>query len=94
MFKEDPHCRLCGVEMWLPPAGKNPTKDLELIQTMATIDHIYSKLNPRRYTVPNGDKRIQLVCWLCNNYKGQLEDLMLPLEERQERSRRYKNKIA
>lgn len=84
LWVKDPHCIFCGVETILSDK-KDKVKGKGAPLHMATIDHKYSKLNPLRDIVK---QEYQLCCNLCNNYKAQIEEDKLPLEELQKRSRK------
>lgn len=62
LWAEDPHCRQCGVLTVLPQNTRN-----HKLSNLATIEHIYSKLNPKRLIQPevNEIRRI-LLCQKCN----------------------------
>ena len=92
MFNEDPHCRRCGVQMWLPQsndrlATKNLTK--EQWETLATIAHRFSRLTDERYTEPGTKKKYELICQKCNQLEAKEEIQKLPIEEQWERSKAY-----
>jgi DNA-binding transcriptional regulator YhcF (GntR family) len=42
---------------------------------MATIEHVYSRLNPQRYVFTQGEKRHILSCYKCNHEKGREETM-------------------
>ena len=78
LWRIDPHCRYCGCETYLPD-GEEPT------DSMATIDHLYSKLgggnvsfSPVKF--PPEIRRV-LCCWKCNNYKNIVETFRLGIVE-------------
>ena len=48
---------------------------------MATIEHVYSRLNPQRYVYTPGEKRHILSCYKCNHTKGR-EETMITFRER------------
>jgi len=95
LHKLNPNCAYCGIETILPEDVPNADfhKGIMRIKivppNMATIEHIYSKLDPRRKE-PNltNEARWILVCTLCNGYKAQLEQDRLSREELWKRSGR------
>lgn len=81
LFDADPHCRWCGcLTVWWDEPGAGP-------DNAATIDHLRSRLNPRRGRAGGGPKTV-LACRSCNQLRAADEDLALPLEERRRRSGR------
>lgn len=88
MFDEDPHCRDCGILMWMTPpkTPKNMTK--EQIDTIATIGHKYSRYDIRRQTEPDENKKHRLICHKCNQQETKEEEARLPEGELQKRSRK------
>lgn len=81
LWKEDNHCRRCGIETLLPDQIMSKYRLLESQKSdfiklisledrnqMATIQHIYDRYHPLRLTVPkNQESRYELWCWKCNN---------------------------
>ena len=82
MWVEDPYCRYCGVETILANGG-NVKKGEKTPPHIATIDHKYSRYNPDRDVVK---QEYILCCSLCNNYRAQLEEDKIPIEELRRRS--------
>ena len=92
MFAADPHCRRCGVEMWLPASGDsriNKRLTREQQNTMATIGHRYSKFDPKRYTEHARKKCYQLICYKCNFDEHLEESSKIPIQEQWARSNSY-----
>lgn len=92
MYNESPYCRRCGVFMWLPPSGYNHVcRNLpkEEMNTMATIAHKYSRLDPRRWTEGGLNKQYQLICHKCNVKESDEEIAKLSKEELWARSNAY-----
>lgn len=83
LWIKDPHCVYCGVETILPDDCNEKGKPAP--PNMATIDHKYSKLNPLRNVVK---QEYLLCCNLCNNYRGQIEQDKLSIDELRMRSRK------
>lgn len=83
LWAKDPHCIYCGIETILPDDCNEKGKPAP--PNMATIDHKYSRLNPLRNVVK---QEYLLCCNLCNNYRGQVEQDKLSIEELQRRSRK------
>lgn len=84
MWIDDPHCVYCGMETILPSHAKLQRGEPSP-PNLATIDHKYSRYNPQRDIEK---QEYFLCCFLCNNYKAQLEEDKVPIEELRERSRR------
>ena len=81
LFESNPHCYYCGklTTIDIPKDGeKNP-------DNMATIDHIYSKFDVRRYEPSYKDCSVKTVlsCRKCNDSRAHLEEQQIPLQERQ-----------
>jgi hypothetical protein len=84
LYKKNPICPFCGVKMILP-------EDIGFIKTMdnqqalkenpdnlCTIEHIYSRFNPKRKN-PNiiGERRRMICCKKCNMARGRQEEICL-----------------
>jgi hypothetical protein len=67
---------------------KLPQKGIgKLPEDMATIEHLRSRLHPKRQEIPeNGEKRIAVACRKCNNEQGSIEQAEVPLEELRRRA--------
>jgi len=94
LWHTDPHCSHCGQLTILV----DPQKDRPFYDNEATIDHVYSRLDPRRY-VPKqkGEVRRILACRKCNGERGGEENRALSLrtrrrlaQEGKERKREFK----
>lgn len=95
MFRNDPHCMECGVEMWLNPKNSRFRKGhitKEQINTMATIGHRYSKYDERRITEPHENKQHRLICHKCNQLENVQDMLNQPIEDLRKRSKQHKGK--
>jgi hypothetical protein len=58
--------------------------------TEATLDHIYSRLHPKRLTKPEpGERRYVMACSQCNCRRGREDVRALGLAEQHRRSGRY-----
>ena len=69
MWNEDPHCHWCGRLTTLK--GRNEPK---LLPETATLDHLYSRLDPRRKAVNRTmEKRRLLACYGCNQRRSHEE---------------------
>lgn len=79
----DPHCKYCGVETILPEHCQEKGKAAP--PHMATIDHKYSRFTDMRYSK---EQELILCCNLCNNYRAQVEEDKIPIEELRARSKR------
>jgi hypothetical protein len=56
---------------------------------MATLDHLYSRLNPERKPNLCGEERTVLACWGCNFERGKDEYAQLSIEEKRKRSNHH-----
>lgn len=63
LYRRNPHCYWCGMATVF--LREKPIRDADT----ATVDHLYSKLHPRRKT----DRRIVLACYGCNNERSKAE---------------------
>jgi 5-methylcytosine-specific restriction endonuclease McrA len=79
MWTENPCCRECGTLTVLPSQGSEDREDL------ATVDHLYSRYDVRRYLQTCGP-RYRLLCRRCNNRRGCRETGAIPKPEREKRS--------
>jgi hypothetical protein len=62
MWNENPHCHWCGRMTTLEGRDEN-----KLNPETATLDHLYSRLDPRRKEVNRTmEKRRLLACYECN----------------------------
>jgi hypothetical protein len=98
LWEEDPHCHWCGklTYMVLYPPGEEFMLKKQTSQ-MATIDHIYSRLHPKRLEAPRGERhedlsRTVLACFQCNQERSRREQAELSPEEKLERSQRNRRK--
>jgi len=82
LWVKDPHCHYCGIETIL---SHDMPQGVSYLPNMATIDHVYSRLNPLRQTQR---QKLVLSCNLCNNYRARLEEDKLSVEEKKARSKR------
>lgn len=59
---QDPHCRWCGREVifYVLQDGEKTPKNY------ATIDHLYDKMDPRRYNLYPDNEHLVLACYDCN----------------------------
>ena len=100
LWKEDPHCRRCGIETILPQIAAvmyntDPTRipkglPEEVRNKLATIEHLVPRFHTDR-TKPYPGERTTLYCWLCNNSMGKKEHDAMPLEEIQRRAQMFHN---
>jgi len=80
MFKENPHCHYCGVLTEMPEAGVGDQKHNP---KCATIDHIYSKIDLRRWVGgKQNEERYVLACQSCNNGRQIKESEHIPSFEK------------
>ena len=62
MWKENPHCHWCG-----KPTTLTGSTEQKITPETATLDHLYSRLDPRRREVNRSmEKRRLLACYECN----------------------------
>lgn len=47
-----------------------PIEGNRLPENFATLEHLLPRTHPRRRTYPNGEKRLALACFRCNNARG------------------------
>lgn len=93
LWEEDPHCRNCGVLTILPHdvPGYQPESKFVSPDNMATIQHVYSRLNPERRQI-NGTRGNQpeprhlLWCFKCNQEDCKKEMDELGIEELRKRA--------
>lgn len=81
LWHKDPHCHWCKT-LTVLTTGKLQQAN------SATIDHLYSKLNPKRRTpCAPGEVRRVLACYTCNQRRSIEECATLSFEERYRRSK-------
>jgi len=76
-WNENPHCHWCGKQTQVTncPNGKIPPD-------AATIDHLYSKYDPRRWVRrKHGERHKVLACYACNQRRSIEETERLSKEE-------------
>ncbi len=82
---QSPNCHWCSVEtVFVEDVNSIKGKQKEIC---ATIDHVYSRLQPELRR--NGNNKHVLACWKCNNNRSKIENNQLPIEELRARSGRY-----
>ena len=95
LWKENPHCYYCGI-LTVPPELRTETqkKNHFNFSNMATLEHLYSRLNPKRQEKYSKARRHVLACYKCNSEKA-LEDTNLNfIEEHRKRSNKTIDKVA
>jgi|GEM_PF-3064596 len=83
LFKKDPHCYYCHVELkWYPEIRNFKMKrNSPIPRDMATLEHLYDRFDIRRYDdYPNNEDKV-LACWLCNNKRSNINQKFLSEEE-------------
>lgn len=77
LHKIDPRCYWCKKETVLPPKPNNSP-----FPSLATIDHIYSRFDIRRFVEKKpGEIRRVLACYECNQKRAREEEARLTREE-------------
>lgn len=92
LYEIDPLCPFCGVKMILPQDVPHQTYP----DNLCTIEHIYSRFNPKR-SKPNlnGERRRMICCRKCNMARGRKEELALGIEGLKEHAaRKEKSKVT
>lgn len=75
LWEADPHCVYCGCETvwWVSGTGH-----ADKPSNAATLDHVISRLDPRRYQMDHyPSSYFVLACDSCNNKRGAREDVTL-----------------
>ncbi len=88
LWDKNPHCYHCNILTILPEQLKPNTYP----PNMATIDHIFTRLDPRRRQPHKGEERYWLSCKKCNEERGATLESELPIEELRKRSTGGKRK--
>ena len=83
LYKKNPRCYWCGCEVKM----FNDQDERDKSKRGATLDHVFSKLNPRRLLRKKGT--LVLSCRQCNQDREVKESSQLTLEELWKRSGRY-----
>lgn len=73
LWNENPHCHWCGR---LTRLTNNPNGIIP--DDAATVDHLYSKFDLRRWVKAENEKRYVLACRLCNWNRSFNEAAQLP----------------
>lgn len=107
LYRENPHCRKCGIKTILPSElaekykGKIHGKGNEHLQRYitgeernrtATIQHLVPRDSIMRLVHTSGP-RTTLYCWLCNFRDGKKKHERVPLEVRQEFAEYYNSQM-
>lgn len=66
LWEQDPHCHWCGVEtkLYHKFSGGRTEPD------QATLDHLYTRLDPLRYRHDHARQVFVLACYKCNWERG------------------------
>ena len=85
LYKQSPYCHWCGKKtiIYARRSGGSIPYDA------ATLDHLYSRYDPRRGNLPPHTESIVLSCYKCNNDRAREENKSLPIEKQWELSGRY-----
>jgi len=78
---QDKRCHWCNVQCMLPKKGKNTPHPPP---NFATLDHLYSKLNPLRNNANKNE--VVMACYKCNHTRGKLDCMEVFKEEHRRRS--------
>ncbi len=93
LWYKNPHCVYCGVLTVLPSSPllhRSKTGVLHKIPpNLATIDHLRSRLDPKRRIHKKKEKRYVLACATCNNLRAKDEVSKTKIERLWELSKRY-----
>lgn len=94
LWHKNPRCVYCNQLTYLPTHILEHNGKLKLLinskpypDYLATLDHVYSRLNPER-NIGYNKYKVVLACSLCNNYRARLEEDKLSIEELHQRSGR------
>lgn len=77
LYAENPICPFCGVYMVLPKDLPNYSPQMKRVpDCLCTIEHLNSKLNPRRRK-PNKEHetRIIICCYKCNHNRAIADEI-------------------
>lgn len=85
LYARDPHCHWCHKFTVLYTLRRHEKAP----DDMATLDHLYSRLNPERKPNLCGEERTVLACWGCNFERGKDEYAQLSIEEKRKRSNHH-----
>lgn len=81
LWEADRHCHWCGrLTYWHAGERKNQRAN------DATLDHLYSKLDPQRHATPGQPHEYVLACYRCNGLRSHKENRALSPEEKRRRS--------
>lgn len=78
LFRADPHCFWCGVEVQLE---RMVVQRKDNLSTLATVDHLYSRWHPERkerHTSQESGVLHVLACHDCNQERAAAETQMIP----------------
>ena len=82
-------CHWCSVDTWLRKPGDHKVYRRAVRDREATLDHLYSRLNPKRQTPPHGQRRYVMACSKCNFERGRDECAALGVDELRRRAGRF-----
>lgn len=76
LFKENPLCPFCGVKMVLPEdTGQEPRFMKNPPDNLCTIEHLYTRYNPKRFENRTEEPFTIICCRKCNMIRGKEEEL-------------------
>lgn len=79
LWKQDPKCRICGIKTILQDGTIKIIKGLDknILERLATMDHIYPRNHPLRHTITRG-ARTRLLCHKCNQELAKIQAKIYP----------------
>ncbi len=99
LYEQNPFCPDCNVKMVLPEdvgffTHKNGLRSiLDNPDNLCTLEHKYSRLNPKRKEPVNNEVRWFILCTKCNNKRSKIDhETFLTKEELHERSQRHEKR--
>jgi hypothetical protein len=85
MWEKDPYCHWCGCFTVVTNIVAVP-RGTSLPDNAATVDHVYSRFNARRWVKAKyGERRRVLACYKCNHERAEQEENAMTLDERLDR---------
>jgi len=88
LFKENPYCIYCGVEMILPEDANVKKRDAPP-DNLCTSEHFFSALHPRKINKKGIRGKVIICCHKCNIERGNYWAQQLGLKELHKRANRH-----